>query len=241
MHHDNRGAAQGDRRDALKARHRRAIVGAASDLMHETDGAHFTVDQLAERADVSRRTVFNHFGSLDEVVLEVLSGELEAIVDGIDAFLAGVPVGPGGQIRLLDRLVDAVRDGGLVELIPRLKRILGGDRPEPGPRQAMLFERAFTDLNARLAATLRRHHPGLAPVDVDLACGAFVSGCLVAVEHWEAATGGEVTEESRRVWDGLLDRMAALARAGYAPVPTGSGTDAGTAPDAASGSDHGAG
>ncbi|WP_017624187.1 TetR/AcrR family transcriptional regulator [Nocardiopsis chromatogenes] len=221
MQHDRPGTARADRREALKARHRQAIVGAASALMHETDGAHFTVDRLAERADVSRRTVFNHFGSLDEVVLEVLSGELEAVVDGIDASLAGAPVGPGEQVRLVDRLVDAVRDGGMVELVPRLKRILGGDRPEPGPRQAMLFERAFTDLNTRLAATLRRHHPGVDPFEVDLACGAFVSGCLVVVGHWEAATGGAVTEESRRVWDGLLDRMAALARAGYAPVPGG--------------------
>lgn len=226
MHHDHRGAAHGDRREALKARHRRAIVGAASDLMHETDGAHFTVDRLAERADVSRRTVFNHFGSLDEVVLEVLSGELEAIVDGIDASLAEAPVDPAERVRLVDRLVDAVRDGGMVELIPRLKRILGGDRPEPGPRQAMLFERAFTDLTVRLAATLRRHHPGIDPFEVDLACGAFVSGCLAAVGHWEAATGGEVTEESRRVWDGLLDRMAALARTGYAPLPSGGGDGA---------------
>ncbi|WP_017539377.1 TetR/AcrR family transcriptional regulator [Nocardiopsis halophila] len=220
---EQQGSARGDRREALKARHRRAIVGAASALMHETDGAHFGVDRLAERADVSRRTVFNHFGSLDEVVLEVLSRELESIVDGIDAALASEDAGAAAEAGLFDRLVAAVRGGDLVEVVTRLKRILGGDAHEPGPRQAMLFERAFTDLNTRLAATLRRHRPDADPFAADLACGAFVGGCLVAIEHWEAATGGADTEESRRVWDGLLVRMASTVRSGFAPGATAPG------------------
>ncbi|MGW6228038.1 helix-turn-helix domain-containing protein, partial [Cellulosimicrobium cellulans] len=60
-----------DRRAALRARHRRAIVDAAASLMEENGGARFTVDELAARADVARRTIFNHFASLDDVVVEV--------------------------------------------------------------------------------------------------------------------------------------------------------------------------
>ena len=56
-----------DRRAALKERSRQAIVQAAAELMDETGGTAFTVDELAERADVSRRTVFNHFASLEEI------------------------------------------------------------------------------------------------------------------------------------------------------------------------------
>jgi len=50
-----------DRRAALKAKHRAAILQAARDLVDERGGRGFSVDELAARADVARRTVFNHF------------------------------------------------------------------------------------------------------------------------------------------------------------------------------------
>ncbi|MEK8226313.1 TetR/AcrR family transcriptional regulator [Oerskovia sp. M15] len=79
----------GDRRAALKARHRRAIVDAAAALIGESGGTDFSVDELAGRADVSRRTVFNHFGSLDEVVTEVCSEVVGAALDRLDAIASG--------------------------------------------------------------------------------------------------------------------------------------------------------
>lgn len=60
-----------DRRAALKAKHRAAILQAARDLVDERGGREFSVDDLAARADIARRTVFNHFASLDEVLLAV--------------------------------------------------------------------------------------------------------------------------------------------------------------------------
>ena len=77
-----------DRREALKARHRRAIVDAAAELMSEIGGTDFTVDRLAARADVSRRTVFNHFKTMDDITLEVFREMLAVVLDGVDANLA---------------------------------------------------------------------------------------------------------------------------------------------------------
>src|SRR5699024_10253535 len=74
-----------DRREALRARYRRAILDAAADLMDQSEGAAFTVDTLAERADVSRRTVFNHFASVEDIVIEVFSEVLSGFADHIDA------------------------------------------------------------------------------------------------------------------------------------------------------------
>ncbi|MDA0565715.1 TetR/AcrR family transcriptional regulator [Streptomonospora sp. S1-112] len=203
-----------DRREALKSRHRRAIVDAASALMTERGDTGFTVDQLAERADVSRRTVFNHFKSLDDIVLEAFGTMLDAIVDGIEANLAAVPAeGPHG---MFDGLAAAIRRTDLVAPITRLRQLVGPEGHEPAPpSRAALYERAINDVGARLAAMMMRRHPGADPLVVDLMCGAIISGGAVTVQHWERITGGVDSAESRRVWVELLDRMIALNRDGY--------------------------
>jgi AcrR family transcriptional regulator len=205
-----------DRRDALKARHRRAIVDAASALVGELEGTHFTVDQLAERADVSRRTVFNHFGSLDDIVLEVFAEMLETIVDGIEDSMAAAADGRADG--MFDEFAAALRETDLVTAITRLKRLLRREGREPTPSQAGLFTRALNDVSARLASMVRRRHPDADPLVVDLMCGALVSGGAVVVQHWEQATGGVDTEASRRVWTELLDRMISVNRDGYGSV-----------------------
>ncbi|MFC3997647.1 TetR/AcrR family transcriptional regulator [Nocardiopsis sediminis] len=213
---DQRTPPPGDRRDALKARHRRAIIDAASDLVGELGGTHFTVDRLAERADVSRRTVFNHFGSLDDIVVEVFGEMLETIIDGIEAAMtASADSRPGG---MFDEVAAALRATDLVTPITRLKRLLRRDGHEVTPSRAGLFEQAINGVSARLASIVLRRHPGADPLVVDLMSSALVSGGAVVVQHWEQATGGADTEASRRVWTDLLERMIAVNRAGYGSV-----------------------
>lgn len=210
-----------DRREALKSRHRRALVDAAAALMTELEGTGFTVDQLAERADVSRRTVFNHFGSLDDIVLEVFGEMLETIIDSIENNLRAEADDRPGD--MFDEVAGALRQTDLVTPITRLKRMLVREGREPAPSQAALFERAINDVTARLTAIVRRHHPEADPLVVDLMCGALVSGGVVVVRHWEQATGGVDTDESRRTWTELLDRMISVNRDGYGstgPVAT---------------------
>ncbi|MFJ9555934.1 TetR/AcrR family transcriptional regulator [Nocardiopsis sp. NPDC101807] len=205
-----------DRRAALKSRHRRAIVEAAAALMTETGGTGFTVDQLAERADVSRRTVFNHFRSLDDIVLEVFGQMLEAIVDSIEANLTASDGDRPGS--MFDEFAAAIRSTDLLTPITRLKQFLKQEGHEPAPSRAALFERAMNDVSARLAAIMTRRHPRVDPLVVDLMCGALISGGAVTVQRWEQTTGGVVTASSRRVWSELLDRMIAVNRDGYGSV-----------------------
>lgn len=182
---DQRPPASRDRRELLKSRHRRAIVDAAAGLMAETEGTDFTVDQLAERADVSRRTVFNHFGSLDDIVLEVFGEMLETIIDGIEANLRAEAGGSAGG--MFDEVAGALRKADLVTPITRLKRILSKEGRDPTPSQAALFEQAINDVSARLATIMMRRHPGADPLVVDLMCTGLVSSGVVVVRHWEQA------------------------------------------------------
>ena len=215
-----------DRRGALKARHRRAIIDAAAELMTEIGGTDFTVDQLAARADVSRRTVFNHFTSVDDITVEVFREMLGMVLSNVDANLSAPTSEQPGGPSMFDRVAAALRATDLVTPITELTRIFqskgGGltrilnprDR-EPNPRQAVLLERALTELGTRIAATTMRHHPSADPLEVELMCGALVGGSLVVVRHWARVTGGVDTPESRRVWDELLDRMITVNRDGF--------------------------
>ena len=231
---DQRHPPAKDRREALKARHRRAIIDAASALMTEIGGTDFTVDQLAARADVSRRTVFNHFKTVDDITLEVFREMLGVVLDQVDANLAAT----GDDTSMYERVAAALRTTDLVTPVLELTRIFQteefgpaqmldlGDRA-PNPRQAVIFERALSDLGARIAATSLRHHPSADPFEVELMCGALVGGALAVVRRWARDTGGVDTTESRRVWDELLGRMIGAYRQGFGALGSDSGTRSG--------------
>lgn len=93
-----------DRRAELKARYRRAILDAADSLIRERGNPQFSVDELAERADVSRRTVFNHFSSLDDVIMTTCARVLSATVDEFRAATASTPRGDGSRVDLFDEI-----------------------------------------------------------------------------------------------------------------------------------------
>ena len=219
---NRRRTAVPDRREALKARHRRAIIDAAAVLMTEIGGTEFTVEQLATRADVSRRTVFNHFKTVDDITLEVFREMLGVVLDHVDANLLEESDGAS----MFDRVATALRATDLVTPITELTRIFqdqdgepvqifGAGRRELEPRQAVFFERAITDLGTRISAIALRHHPRADRLEVDLMCGALVGGALAVFRHWIHATGGVATPESRRLWDELLARMINVYRDGF--------------------------
>lgn len=73
------------RRERNKARTREAIVAATRALARERGLEQVTVAEIADRAEVSRRTFFNYFGGVDEVVAAGTATTLRALGE---AFLA---------------------------------------------------------------------------------------------------------------------------------------------------------
>ncbi|ROS75433.1 TetR/AcrR family transcriptional regulator [Cellulomonas sp. PhB143] len=203
-----------DRRARLKARTRLAIVDAAAALM-AADGPDFSVDELAVRADVARRTVFNHFDSLDDVVAAVGARSFEAIVD---ALLQSEP-DPGASLQ--DDAAGAVRRADLVGPMAALSRGFGlvqpdlatgaptcvADTADVPPRAAMLLLRSLAELNDRFVDELLLRHPGRERLDADLAVAALLSDLVVLHRYWLAATAGATDAASRATWSALLDRL----------------------------------
>jgi len=185
--------------------------------MEEKGGDRFTVDELAARADVARRTIFNHFASLDDVVVEVCEDVLGAVVDRLGASAAapddGTPPVPGTP---LDDLTAALQGTELVGPMTYLTRALGGTATEPTPRVTTMVVRAVTHLAGRLVAETTRRHPDVDPLEIEMLVGALMAGVLVIQRRWWEVTGAADDDASRRVWAELLDRLVRRTRAGYA-------------------------
>ncbi|UPO76440.1 TetR/AcrR family transcriptional regulator [Arthrobacter sp. Helios] len=201
-----------DRRAALKSRHRQAIVDACAALLSERRGTDFSVDELAQRADVSRRTVFNHFSSLDDVVTEVGTGIVGAVL--------ALPPGTAPEGRSpLDDLVELVSSPSFIEAVSYLTQVLGRADSRSTPQKAILAFRSVTMAGNQVIAALLSRHPHADPLDIELLVGTFAGGVSVIYERWSAQTGAVDTAESRGAWLELLQRLIAALRTGH-----GSGT-----------------
>ena len=186
-------------------------MDAAAALMDERSGTDFTVEELAERADVSRRTVFNHFSSLDDVVVEVCSDALGSVIEG----LADVPLGDGTNASMMDEMAAVLRAADLVAPLAYLTRVLGRPAKQPSPRQALMTLRVFTEVSNLLLAAILLRRPDADKLALHLLVGSLAGGVGVLYHHWAAETGAVDTPESRQVWSRQLERLIEAVRYGH--------------------------
>lgn len=206
-----------DRRRLLRERHRSAILEAARSLI--ADGSNeFSVDELAARADVSRRTVFNHFRSLDEVVVTIGTSELQVVVDQFLDAAAATPVGDGSRAAMFTELAETLRAADLSTAIARVSAILGGHEHDDRRGVAMTQE-AFSRTAASLQAEVQRRNPRADPLDVELLVTGLFNGIVVIAKRWLQDTQGQRTDAADEHWLALLGRLLESMRSGYLPEP----------------------
>src|ERR1700755_2821411 len=136
-----------------RRRPRGAIVAAAAELL--SAGATPSINEVAERADVARRTVYQHFPTLEQLLVDATLGMLSqaAIDEAIDAADPGGS-DPGARVEAMVRAV-AGSSAETLALGRRLVR-LTGDTPPPegsprrGYRRIAWIERALEPLRPRL-------------------------------------------------------------------------------------------
>lgn len=165
--------------DLVDAHQRRRLVAAMSEALAEHGYARVTAEQVSERAGVSSRTFYKHFGNLWECLLAAyedagrqLCAEIEAgCIDGALAFLSAEP---------------------------QLTGLLGGQPPLEAPALAA----ARRSLVERLAAMLRDARdpaddairpPGLEERLIDAAL-SFVAVQVAGGDGDLASLGPELTE-----------------------------------------------
>ncbi|WP_123944539.1 TetR/AcrR family transcriptional regulator [Frondihabitans sp. PhB161] len=203
-----------DRRAALKARHRAAILHAARSLVAERSGPFFSADELAERADIARRTVFNHFASIDEILLTLCAEILDVIIDDFVSAVATRPVGADTLLALFDEITASLESTDLPATIASIGSLLGAPDVDD-PRGDTLSDEAFTRVAERLLVEASRRHPGVDDLDVEILVHSLMSGVLVIAKRWVLLCGVRLDDDSRSQWRHLLNRLTSTLRSGY--------------------------
>lgn len=203
-----------DRRTALKARHRQAIVDAARALIDARHGPRFSVEELAAEADVSRRTVFNHFESLDDVILAACTDVLVAVVASFRDSTQVSANDDGSMAAVLDEIAHAVRSTDLPGLSAYLWKALGGLETPPA-RQQRFLQVALSHVADDLTVEALRRHPSVDHIDVELLVSSLFHGVAVIARRWVDEFGGSTSPTARRSWDELMDRLVGRLRTGY--------------------------
>lgn len=180
--------------------------------MEERGSTRFTVDELAERADVSRRTVFNHFTSLDEVVVMAAAELLGHIVDDLATQFADNT----GERSLLEQMAAVTRAEQTVPIMARLVRLLGGESCELAHHEIDLAQHAFSLLYERITEIVLCADSGLDTFQSQLLTVTFTAGSFHLFRRWSTETGAVDTPESRQLWDELLAQLVDLLRDGEA-------------------------
>ncbi|MDT9695228.1 helix-turn-helix domain-containing protein [Streptomyces sp. P17] len=111
-----------DRRRRKARRTRDALATAALDLILERGLAGTTVEEIAERADVTRRTFSRHFAGKEDAALDFVRGDGDRINTLLRARPAGEP--PLLAYRLAVRAWLADQENPAWHLRPRMRRLL---------------------------------------------------------------------------------------------------------------------
>lgn len=149
------------RRERKKAATREAISDVATQLFMERGFDRVTVAEVAEAADVSIKTVFNHFGSKEDLFLDREAEVRQGIVDAVAARPPGQSV--TGALRVLlgegglpgDADWSALGDPGRYRILQRFFTTWKDSTSLQG-RHLLWNERLQEELCLTLAAELRR-------------------------------------------------------------------------------------
>lgn len=133
-------------RERKKREARERMHLAALELVAESGLAAVTVDQIAERAGVSARTLFNYWGTKEAVVLGTVPGDTDRLVD----CLRERPVGedPSASVRAV--LTEHLRHATPDRSVRTLKRTVLRREPQ----LAQLFFNHTNDVQRTLIALL---------------------------------------------------------------------------------------
>lgn len=209
-----------NRGQRAKTARRRAIIDSALTLAQTNGRDGFNVDQLAELAGVSRRTVFNYFGSVNEVLLGAHGQVMDVLIADFQRRSATTPVGDGSMVAVFDEMAHLLCEIELVRPMSTLAQLLGQD-PALDPDSAQLVQEIVRRTAEQLAKEAKRRSPQAEQLDIDLLVHSLFDGLVVINAHWMTRTGATDTAESRAVWTELLNQLISTVRNGYSPPPTG--------------------
>jgi TetR/AcrR family transcriptional regulator of autoinduction and epiphytic fitness len=203
------------REAASMERRRRRIVRVATELLAERGVEGLSVDEVAARAEVSRRTVFNYFHSTEELLIAVGNVLLGEAIDSLR--VDGPPISDGTHADLLDDLAAMLRSIDLLDTMIRLTHILG-PMGNQDARVLAVVRDTMLSVSDNLLSTARRRHPNVPEFDVELLVSSLLGGLIVLHKRWTERSALADTPQTRQLWDELFDRFIVQLRDGFAAL-----------------------
>jgi AcrR family transcriptional regulator len=189
------------RREQNKIDTRRAIADAAFELALSVGPGSFTVDQIAARAGVSRRTFFNYFHSADDALTVRTDGFLELALDVFGRLPQDEP--------LFDSIVRAFLETTRMEGLSQHGELFRMADRNPDLLRAQLhsWERA----EARIVEGMRRRL-GSAASDLYLTSlvGSVLSCTKAAMRDWAAHTPDTAHDSGEQLEARILASLTML-------------------------------
>jgi AcrR family transcriptional regulator len=169
-------------RERKNERTRRAITRAALELASEVGFEHATVAQIADRADVSPRTVHAWFPSKEDIVVDASDVRIDHLADALRA---------GGEGNTIDHILRWLKAEGAAltepdELMRQRYRVLLAD-PHLRALQRSRHEAVENLIASSIAEETGRSPQALGP----RALAAAVVTVLLAMQERFAAASGE--------------------------------------------------
>lgn len=176
-------------------RKRQAILEAATDAFLEAGYGAATMDDIAARAQVSKQTIYHHFGSKEALFAAIVEARCER-------FLAPILQGAHESGDLAETLRSLGRDFLQRILSPSslaLHRLLVAESPRFPELGRLSYESGPQRLVTGLAGLLRAQgeHNGLSIPDPELAAEQFLGTLLGFLQLRAILCGGAVPDSAR--------------------------------------------
>lgn len=199
--------ASPSRRELNKSSTRARIAKATLDLVRTNGPGHFTIDDIASAAGVSRRTFFNYFYSAEAAMAVAMEDFLEDVLGHFQARPADEHI-VESMLQALTRPSDPDRLSVMAELYA-----LAQENPEMMRFQLEAWNRA----EQRIVASLRQRLGGDAdPFYTSALVGAVLSCGRSAFEQWQRITGGSINPASVQRLEELFAEVIGFLRDGFA-------------------------
>ncbi len=215
-----------DGRHALREKHRAHIVTAAWELAVQRGPRGFTIDQVATRAGVSRRTVFNHFPTFDLLLVAVGDTVLKEVVDqlvlDITHNIATADLARednhGYQVTVFDAVCAATQSARLPRAIATMTHLFG-TTDGSATRGHEVSQAAFHNVGQRVLGCVVREAPLVDTTAAEIVITFLMSGLGVIARRWVDETQAALDAQSRTLWHEHLTKLLEQMRSGYVAVP----------------------
>ena len=195
------------RREQNKAATRNSIAQAALELLRAKGLGNFTVEELAERAGVSRRTFFNYFPSTEAAICATTEDFLDLVLESFRQRPESEPL-LESAVQALNALADPMHLKPTAEIYALT---IGNDA-----MSRFQLEVWFNCEQRLIQAAKERVHAGADELYVQTLVAAVFASGKTSMEVWFSSQGSKITAASLNELKKTLIRAVSYVRDGFA-------------------------